>query len=374
MKRKTRLAEKFAVVHSNFSPKNIGGIESVAAAQVEVLRTMGIKTVSIYGDNNSAKTDFHEENTEVNLRVIFRIAGLNFLELGNLRFFKLCRKSRLVIFQEPFPTLWPAIFFLSWLTSTKIIVYIHATPDRSAIIKVMYQKLRAIVLSRCTVIATNPILAKEYKKFSAGSEVKNIPLSVIDRFDQYNGEQAIETEDYFIYIGRLASYKGLNVLLDAAVTLPGINFKIVGSGPLLPTVASRISSEALTNVSLTPHFVEEEEKLRLIKGSQGLILPSLNQSEAFGIVQIEAMMLGTPVVNTRLGNGVNWVAPNLECALTVVPGDASELTDAISRLRADPSLRQLLGDAGRKRYLDLFSPEGFTNSWVSVINKALGER
>ena len=71
-------------------------------------------------------------------------------------------------------------------------------------------------------------------------------------------------------------------------------------------------------------------------------LPSLAPSEAFGLVQVEAMACAKPIVNCDLGNAVNFVAPHDVCAWTVAPNDAPALADALRHLLADAPLRDRL--------------------------------
>jgi glycosyltransferase involved in cell wall biosynthesis len=85
-------------------------------------------------------------------------------------------------------------------------------------------------------------------------------------------------------------------------------------------------------------------------------LPSVEKSEAFGIVQLEAMRAGRPVVSTRLhGSGIDWVNQDGVSGLTAEPGSPDALAQALNRLIANPEIARTLGANARRRYEELFT-------------------
>jgi rhamnosyl/mannosyltransferase len=100
-------------------------------------------------------------------------------------------------------------------------------------------------------------------------------------------------------------------------------------------------------------------------------LPSVARSEAFGIVQLEAMASGTPVVNTALASGVPWVSPHMVTGLTVPPADPDALADALNRLLDDHDLRARLGAAARARVSDQFRVELMGDRVAAIYEDAL---
>ncbi|MEX2241714.1 MAG: glycosyltransferase, partial [Burkholderiales bacterium] len=100
-------------------------------------------------------------------------------------------------------------------------------------------------------------------------------------------------------------------------------------------------------------------------------LPSVEPAEAFGIVQVEAMACGRPVLCCELGNGVNWVNRDGETGIAVPPADPAALADALARLQADPALRARLGEAGRRRAFDVFSAEAMARATLAVYREVL---
>ena len=98
-----------------------------------------------------------------------------------------------------------------------------------------------------------------------------------------------------------------------------------------------------------------------------LVLPSVSRNEAFGVVQIEAMMCGKPVVSTNIqGSGVPWVNRHEETGLVVPAGDVAALHGALEQLLHDPALCASLGAQGRQRAMTEFTLERMVSRMLAV--------
>jgi rhamnosyl/mannosyltransferase len=152
-------------------------------------------------------------------------------------------------------------------------------------------------------------------------------------------------------LGRHVYYKGFEFLIRALAGVPEAVLALGGQGPLTGDLR-RIARDA--GVAERVHFVgriPDEELPAWYHACDVFCLPSIEPAEAFGIVQVEAMACGRPVVCCQLDNGVNWVNPDGETGLTVAPADPAALAGALSRLHRDPALRARLGEEGRRRAL-----------------------
>lgn len=148
-------------------------------------------------------------------------------------------------------------------------------------------------------------------------------------------------------IGRLTYYKGQEVLIRAAAALPDVRVLIVGQGEHRQRLGDLITRLGLADrVSLTG-FATEGEMAALLASSDLFCMPSLERTEAFGLVLLEAMRYGKPVVVSDIpGSGAPWVVQEAGNGRLFPPGDAQALAQTITLLQADPQARQQLGEAG----------------------------
>ncbi len=168
------------------------------------------------------------------------------------------------------------------------------------------------------------------------------------------------------YVGRHEPRKGLEVLLEAMTTLPqNVTLWIMSDGP--QTEELRVKYEGDQRLHwLGP--VSEEEKVKRIKGADVLCVPSL-RGESFGIVLLEAMAAGTPVVASDLP-GYRNVASTGDEACLVPPGDPGALSQGLSKVIEDKALAARLAESGSKRVSE-FSMDRLAKIYVDLYERAI---
>lgn len=363
------------LVHCNYKPGAFGGIEQVVAKLIKIIQSLGQECICIHGAEQTSRDqsvpglDLHSR------RILFKVGGCPVLHFGNAMFLRCGLGARLIIFQEPFPSLWPAMFLLNWVFRKKIIVLVHATPSAGKAVRFLYSVMRRIIFYGCEFVTTSPQLKRRLRVSGGNASITVIPLAIPDIHSSSQWHGYSEGKKYALYFGRLADYKGIPVLMQAAERLRDINFVIAGHGKLGVTISEAIAQWGLKNIEFVNRELSEQEKANLICGSHCVIFPSTSINEAFGLVQLEAMQVGRPLINTNLATGVNFVAPNHLCALTVTPGSVSELTRAVRLLWECEPLARKLGIQGRQRYERLFTEAQFNNAWRSLlINQSTRKR
>lgn len=153
------------------------------------------------------------------------------------------------------------------------------------------------------------------------------------------------------FVGRHAHYKGLDVLVRALTQLPEARCVIAGDGPLRAATIALAERLGLADRVCFPGALSHDEKCRLLGAVDVFAFPSTGIAEAFGVTQMEAMLLGAVVVASDLPTGVTDVAIDGETALLARPGDAGHLAQQIRRALGDAELRERLR-AGAARHIE----------------------
>jgi rhamnosyl/mannosyltransferase len=144
---------------------------------------------------------------------------------------------------------------------------------------------------------------------------------------------------------------------------------LVGDGPLRSELEA-IAQQA--GVSGRVHFLGRapDSLLRACyHAADVFVLPSIARSEAFGLVQVEAMAAGKPVINTQLDSGVPFVSLDGVSGITVPPADVGALAAAITLLLENPELRTRFGAAARERACTEFSVETMTARILDIYSR-----
>lgn len=158
-----------------------------------------------------------------------------------------------------------------------------------------------------------------------------------------------------LFVGQLRYYKGVEYLIRA---MPKVNARALIIGSETTTRLNELQTlvESLGVKDRVIFLGEQSAELSAYYHACDIfVLPSVERSEAFGIVQLEAMTAGRPVVSTEVGTGTSWINQHEVTGLVVPPRNETALAEALNRLLADADWRARLGAAGRARLLNQFT-------------------
>jgi rhamnosyl/mannosyltransferase len=153
----------------------------------------------------------------------------------------------------------------------------------------------------------------------------------------------------WLMVGRLTYYKGYHIALEALAKVPG-TLVIVGHGPLESELRAQAERWGVAARIVWKSHASPKDLVALYHAATALWFPSVARSEGFGLVQVEAMAAGCPVINTSIpASGVSWVSQHEVSGLTVPVGDANAFAAAANRMAEEDGLRAKLSHGARMR-------------------------
>ena len=175
-----------------------------------------------------------------------------------------------------------------------------------------------------------------------------------------------EAGRYALYFGRLEKLKGMDTLLAAAKRIPDVTLKIVGSGAYRLACEAHIRNDGLDNVELID-FLDGEQLFDTIRGSFCTVLPA-EWYENCPMSVLESLALGKAVIGTDIG-GIPELIIDGEDGFVVPVRDSAALANAIERLAGDAKLAKAMGEAGRAKIEQQFSPAAHVAQVRAVYEK-----
>lgn len=371
------MKKKLLIVNKQYHP-DLGGVETVVNKYYSLLREEFDVTILCCSRKKSKNTKIEVEN---DLKVV-RCSSFGTYKSMPISlsfpyyFFKEISKSDIVNFHYPFPIADFLAFF--YRGNNKFIVTWHSDIVKQKLLKKLFKTFTSRLLGRSRILTTSQNLRNSSEFLSNYDDVIVVPLSIkpAPKLSFLKIQDHFEREipkEYILFQGRLTYYKGVDVLLNSykegvAKKLELPQLVISGDGELKEYVKKFITENKLSHL-IYPllRFVSEEEKNWLFQNCTYFIFPSTHNSEAFGIVQLEALSEGKPIINTSLDTGVPWVSQHDVTGLTVSPNSSSELLDAILFLGDNPDKYAEYSLRAKARFDENFSDEIVRQELIRVF-------
>jgi glycosyltransferase involved in cell wall biosynthesis len=250
----------------------------------------------------------------------------------------------------------------------RLLVHWHSDVINKGLLGKILRPLELALLRRADcIVATSPVYADASETLRPFKDkIAVVPIGVPDAKHEGTSSKLsasivnqIRDRKIILAVGRLVPYKGFNVLIDAARHLSNDSVAvIVGGGPLQQQLQQAIELAGVRDRVVLAGRLSDAALHDLFERATLYCLPSTYRAEAFGVVLLEAMTYGLPIVATDIpGSGVPWVNQHGTSGFNVPVGDPVALAAACNQILASPELRDRLSSGARQRFAAEFTEE-----------------
>lgn len=335
--------KKKVLIILNYYVPYISGVTEYARLAAEEMVKQGYD-VTVLASNHANLASYEEINgvhvyrSKVLLKISKGVISPEFIWLAK----KLAKEADVV--NVHVPMLESGLISLM-IPENKIVAMYHCDVNLpSSLINKFITKVmdisHSICLSRCKYITVTSVDYAEHSRVAAKYKDKLIGITAPVKEYSPVDVQKNPSEKVIGFCGRIVEEKGIDVLIrafeiiqkqipEAVLRIAG-DYKGVAGGSVYPQLISYVKEHQISNVAFLGKL-KEEEMAAFFSGLDVFVLPSTNSLEAFGMVQVEAMCCGTPVVASDL-YGVRTIVQNTGAGLISKAGDAEDLADCIVRV------------------------------------------
>lgn len=362
-------------VFKTFYPESYGGIEYVIRTLCEQNDTCNQFRVIVL---TSEKNDYrlHYDSYDVFFyKTNFVYAQIGFSWSFFRDFGKHVRWADVIHFHYPWPV--ADLCNLLYPTSKKIkVLTYHSDIVVRKLLHFFYKPLeRKFLKSMDVIVATSANYAHHSHNLKKvpSEKLKIIPIGINHHKDE--DYQIIENDEYlpfinkkyFLFVGVLRYYKGIDVLLKALKDTD-LHVVIAGGGVESANYKSLAKKLNLKNVWFLGEISESEKSL-LFKNAYAFVFPSNQRSEAFGIGLVEASSYALPLITCEIGTGTSFINLHEQTGYVVEPNDENALRDAMIKIWEDPELAKKFGHTAKQRFLEYFNSEKMIKEYSQIYEE-----
>jgi glycosyltransferase involved in cell wall biosynthesis len=363
------------VLHvGKFYPPHFGGMESHLQTLCEELSKSIEVEVLVANDHRRSERSRQGGVEVARLATVLMLHGTPIVPLMA----RAMRLARPDIVHLHFPNPMAALACLVSRLDVPIVITWHSDVVRQRRAAAIFAPLLSLLLRRCAAIIVG---STAYIETSATLSARRrlcrvIPFGIrAGDFEHPDAARVAELrcrhgERIVLGVGRLIYYKGFENLVRVMADVRATAL-VAGEGPLGGALAAEAARLGVADRVVLLGRVNDADLKACYHACDVFALPSVERSEAFGIVQLEAMACGKPVVNTWIDSAVPHVSLDGVTGLTVAPGDPAALAAALNALLDDPARRAAMGAAGRQRVREEFSAELMARRTLEVYREVV---
>ncbi|MCW5720481.1 MAG: glycosyltransferase [Devosia sp.] len=359
-------------VYKTYLPDDFTGVPRVIHALAEGMLPFGVKSEVLALSASHGGTTQTVDNHVVHMArqdLDIASAGLSLSAFSLFR--QRAREADIVNYHFPWPM--ADLLHLIMRPRTPSVVTYHSDIVRQKNLLKLYAPVQNRFLSTVdAIVATSP----NYLRTSAvlknfPGKTSAIPIGIADvppptpELLQRWREQV--GEGFFLFVGALRYYKGLQFLM-AAARKTGLPVVVAGAGET--TEWAEMGGPSVRFVGP----VSEDDKMALLALCRSFVFPSHLRSEAFGVALAEAARAGRAMISCEIGTGTSFVNLGGETGLVVPPENVPALAEAMRSLAASPEQAGQMGRAARHRYETLFRAQDMATAYLELYRRLMETR
>jgi len=275
------------------------------------------------------------------------------------------------------PNMFAALCALFIVKRTRLLVHWHSDVINKGLLGKLLRPLESALLRRAdSIVATSQVYADASQTLVPfRSKITVVPIGVRDAKHEGTDSELppsikarVSGKKIILAVGRLVPYKGFKVLIEAVKHLGTDSVVvIVGGGPLQQDLQQAVDVGLMNDRVVLAGRLSDAALHALFERATLYCLPSTYRAEAFGVVLLEAMAYGLPIVATDIpGSGVPWVNRHGTSGLNVPIGDPKALAEACNQILCSEALRNKLSCGARQRFLSEFTEDVSVKRMLAV--------
>lgn len=360
----------------------IGGMEKIVQNVAEGLRhRVDMKVLTCQSKGRSAVKRINDvEIVKASSLGIFFSMPVSFSFPFYLK--ELSRDRDILLFHMPFP-LADIAYQWSRIKGKKIVIWWHSDIVKQKILFYFYRpflisflkKADKIIVATPRHIDSSEIL-KNFRSrcavipYAVDPQTYILSAAIVEKVHEI---KSMYGSEIVLFVGRLIYYKGVEYLIRAMKSVEA-SLVVIGDGPLRESLLSLAKGMGIAHkVHFLGNGLSDAEMVAYYHACDVFVLPSVEITEGFGIVQLEAMACGKPVVNTNLPTGVPCVSLDNETGYTVPVRDPEALSQAINKILLNDETKQKFGANALKRVSDEFTMDRMMDRVFNACQQVVGK-
>ncbi|MBD9678452.1 glycosyltransferase family 4 protein [Pseudomonas sp. PDM18] len=364
--------------YKTYYPETFGGVEQVIFQICEGVYAQGIESTVLSTTNGEGSSQKVGQHNAIAVKKNFELLSTPFSTSAISMLKSLSKKVDIIHYHYPWPFMDMA-HVIARIDKPSVVTYHSDVVRQKTAMKIYAPLMHRFLSSVNKIVATSPNYIQSspiLRQYAEKTEV--IPIG-LDENTYPRPEQSILQawksklpEPFFLFVGVLRYYKGLDSLLKACEKLP-YPVVIVGSGPEEARLRQTALSFGISNI----HFLgalPDEDKVALLHLCHAAVFPSNLRSEAFGISLLEAAMYGKPLISCEIGTGTTYINVHGETGLVIPPDSPTDLNHAMRWLMENPEAAIEMGRNARERYQKLFRAADMSEKYRLLYNNIMAKR